>query len=503
MQETLAQMAAALWQVALDPYAWFYTAVGVFIGIVFGALPGLTSVMGIALLLPITFSMDPVLALSMLIGVYVGGMAGGAIPAILLNIPGTPSAAATVLDGYPMAKKGEAAQALGWAVIASVFGGLVSWLALALVAPQLARFAVRFGPPEYAALALFGLTIIAGVSGGNILKGVLAGMFGLALSFVGIDPITGHLRFTFQSVHLMGGIRLLPVLIGVFAIPEIVAGLSASRPSKTPAIDLKNLFPGGTQLIAQIRTLIRSSLIGVFVGMIPAVGSNVASFLSYFQAQRASKHPERFGQGVAEGVIAAEAANNGVSGGALIPMFTLGIPGDSITAVLLGGLMIHGLQPGPNLFRETPDVLYRIFGAFFFANILMGVIQYFGIRAFIQMLRIPHHYLGPMLLILAIVGSYSLNNSWFDVWVMVVAGIFGYFLFLSGFPAAPVVLGLVLGPILESQIRRSLIISGGDWSVFVTRPLSLIVILLSLLSLFGPALSATWKKRRGAAGAHA
>lgn len=480
----------------IDFGSMLYIGLGVALGVVVGAIPGLTAPMGIALLLPLTYAMPPVRALGMLIGVYVGGISGGAIPAVLLNIPGTPAAVATCLDGHPMAKQGRAAEALGWAVIASVIGGLLGGLVLMTVAPQLAQFALRFGPAEYAALAVLGLTIIAGLSAQSQLKGLLAGLLGITLSFIGLDPVMGYPRFTFGSVNLLGGISLMPALIGIFALPEILSSISSEQRDAGVNINLKNMFPGWRNILRQGVNLLRSSAIGVIIGMIPATGSNIASFLAYQQAQRSSRRPEQFGQGAEEGLIAAESANNGVTGGALIPMLTLGIPGDSITAVLIGGLMIHGLQPGPGLFRNQPDIVHGLFASFMLAALLMGVIQFFGVRAFIHVLRVPKQYLAPMLLMLAVVGSYSLNNSLFDVWVMLLLGLLAYVLSLAKFPMAPIVLGLVLGPILESEARRALVISGGNWTVFFTRPISLILILISVLILVGPSLSALWHRLR-------
>jgi len=458
-----------------------------FMGLIFGALPGLTATMGIALLLPVTFTLPKVQALGMMIGVYVGGIAGGAISAILLNIPGTPSAVVTTLDGYPMAKKGQASQALGWAATASFFGGFISWVILVSVAPQLAKFALRFGPPEYAALALFGLTIIASITAESMLKGIISGLIGLWLAIIGIDPMIGNLRFTFGSINLMGGIGIMPALIGFFAIPQILLSLTQKKVEmfniKEKGKTLK-IIPSLTSVWNNKINLIRSSIIGTFVGMIPAAGGNIGSFLAYDQAKRFSKKSEQFGKGSIEGIIASEAANNGVTGGALIPLLSLGIPGDSPTAVLLGALMIHGLQPGPQFFTKTPELAVGLFTLALLANIFMMLIQYYGIGIFVQILKIPLHFLAPLLVVLSVIGSYAMRNSFFDIWVTLILGLFGYLLVRGKFPMAPIVLGLVLGPMLESQIRRSLIISGGDWSIFFTRTISVILILLSILVIF-------------------
>ena len=470
-------------QVLTDPLALLWTFVDTFMGLVFGSLPGLTATMGVALLVPITYSFSPVHALGMMLGVYVGGIAGGAVSAVLLNIPGTPSAVVTTIDGYPMAQQGRAAKALGWAATASFFGGFISWLILATLAPQVAKFALSFGPPEYAALALFGLMIIASVSGKSLIKGVIAGLIGVWLSLVGVDPIMGDFRFTFGNVNLMSGVATMPALIGFYAIPQILQSLSEeqNRELHTTTLNLSDFIPSLKEVWRHKINIVRSSIIGTLVGIIPATGGNIASFIAYDQAKRFSKHPEEFGKGSTDGVIASEAANNGITGGAMIPLLTLGIPGDSVTAVLLGGLMIHGLQPGPQLFSKQPEIILGIFTTLLIANIFMWLIQLVGIKFFVQILKVPTYFLAPMLVILAMVGSFALRNNLFDVWITLLLGLFGYLMALAGFPMAPTVLGLVLGPMLESEIRRSLILSGGDWRVFIVRPISGLFIGLSLL----------------------
>lgn len=470
-------------QVLTDPMALLWTFVGTFMGLVFGSLPGLTATMGIALLVPITYTFPTVHALGMMLGVYVGGIAGGAVAAVLLNIPGTPSAVVTTIDGYPMAQQGRAAKALGWAATASFFGGFISWLILATVAPQVAKVALSFGPPEYAALALFGLMIIASVSGKSLVKGAISGLIGVWLSLFGVDPIMGDLRFTFGNVNLMSGIAVMPALIGFYAIPQILRGLSEEQTTemKTATLNLSDFIPSLKEVWRSKLNIIRSSVIGTIVGIIPATGGNIASFIAYDQAKRFSKRPEEYGKGCPDGVIASEAANNGVTSGAMIPLLTLGIPGDSVTAVLLGGLMIHGLQPGPQLFSKSPHIIMGIFTTLLIANIFMWLIQLVGIKFFVRILRVPNYFLAPMLVILAVVGSYALRNSLFDVGITLLLGLFGYLMLQGGFPMAPTVLGLVLGPMLESEIRRSLILSAGDWSIFFVRPNSLLFIGLSVL----------------------
>jgi putative tricarboxylic transport membrane protein len=469
--------------VLTDPICLLWTFVGTFMGLVFGSLPGLTATMGVALLVPLTFAFPTVHALGMMLGTYVGGIAGGAVAAVLLNIPGTPSSVVTTIDGYPMAQQGRAAKALGWAATASFFGGIISWLVLATVAPQVARVALSFGPPEYAALALFGLMIISSVSGKSLLKGIISGLIGVWLSLFGVDPIMGDLRFTFGNVNLMSGIAIMPALIGFYAFPQILRGLSEEQSTemKTARLNLSDFIPSLLEIWRSKLNILRSSVIGTFIGMVPATGGNIAAFLAYDQAKRFSKTPEEYGKGTHEGVIASEAANNGVTGGALVPLLTLGIPGDSVTAVLLGGLMLHGLQPGPQLFSKSPDIIMGIFTTLLVANVFMYLIQLVGIKFFVRVLKIPNYYLAPMLVILSVVGSYALRNSLFDVWITVLLGLMGYIMLRGGFPMAPTVLGLVLGPMLESEIRRSLILSAGDWSIFFVRPISVLFIGLSLV----------------------
>ena len=465
-----------------NPYTLFLVVAGTFLGLVFGSLPGLTSTMGVAILIPLTFTLEPVDAMGMMLGTYIGGMAGGAVSATLLNIPGTPSAIVTCLDGHPMVQQGRGAEALGWAAFSSGWGSLVSWVLLVTISPLLARLCTSFGSPEYAALAFFGLTIIAAISGKSILKGVIAGIFGITLSFVGVDPIWGELRFTFGSIDLMGGISTIPAMIGLFSIPQILRSCTARDNARVDSKDLKlsKFLPSFREMWRQKWAILRASVIGVGIGIIPATGGNIGSFIAYDQAKRFSKHPETFGKGNYEGIIASEAANNGVCGGALVPMLTLGIPGDSVTAVLLGGLMIHGLRPGPALFSDTPDIVVGIFTTILVATIAMVLIQMVGIKLFVRILNIPVHYLSGILVVLSLVGSFALRSNFFDVLLTLGIGLFGYFFVKAGFPSAPVVLGLVLGSMFEGEIRRALRLSSGNPSIFFTRPISCVILLMGV-----------------------
>ncbi len=465
-----------------NPYTLFLVVAGTFLGLVFGSLPGLTSTMGVAILIPLTFTLEPVDAMGMMLGTYIGGMAGGAVSATLLNTPGTPSAIVTCLDGHPMVQQGRGAEALGWAAFSSGWGSLVSWVLLVTISPLLARLCTSFGSPEYAALAFFGLTIIAAISGKSILKGVIAGIFGITLSFVGVDPIWGELRFTFGSIDLMGGISTIPAMIGLFSIPQILRSCTARDNARVDSKDLKlsKFVPSFREMWRQKWAILRASVIGVGIGIIPATGGNIGSFIAYDQAKRFSKHPETFGKGNYEGIIASEAANNGVCGGALVPMLTLGIPGDSVTAVLLGGLMIHGLRPGPALFSDTPDIVVGIFTTILVATIAMVLIQMVGIKLFVRILNIPVHYLSGILVVLSLVGSFALRSNFFDVLLTLGIGLFGYFFVKAGFPSAPVVLGLVLGSMFEGEIRRALRLSSGNPSIFFTRPISCVILLMGV-----------------------
>jgi putative tricarboxylic transport membrane protein len=453
---------------------------GTFMGLIFGSLPGLTATMGVALLIPLTFNLEPVQAIGMMLGTYVGGIAGGAVPAILINIPGTPDAVVTCIDGHPMSKQGKGAEALGWAAFASGIGTFVSWIVLVFFAPWLAKVCIEFSSPEYAALAFFGLSIIAAVSGKSMIKGLIVGMIGLMISFVGIDPIWGNTRFTLGSINLMGGVNLMPALIGFYSIPQILNGCTEKGINKAIKIKLNNFVPSLKDLWEEKFTIFRSSAIGTVIGAIPATGGGIAAYIAYEQSKRFSKDPDSFGQGNRKGVISAEAANNGVCGGALIPLMTLGIPGDSVTAMLLGGLIIHGLQPGPRLFIEKPDIVVGIFTTLLIATVMMVLLQMIGIKIFIRILSIPVSLLSPILVILSLVGSFALRNSFFDVIIAIILGGFGFLLSKGDFPMSPAILGLVLGSMFEGEVRRSLKLSGGSLDIFYTRPVPCALIILAI-----------------------
>lgn len=468
-----------------NPFTLLTLFAGVTGGIIAGALPGLTATMGVAILVPFTFAMPPVPGILMLLGLYAGAIYGGSIAAILIRTPGTPSAAATVLDGSPLFEKGEGGRALGIATLASVFGGIGSSIFLVFLAPLLSRVALSFSAPEYFALAVFGLTIIASISGDSMTKGLLSGFFGLLIATIGVDPIQGYGRFTFGTISLLDGVAFIPALIGLFAFAEVLNQFEELIEPKKVSYSLKNLIPSREDVKTVIGILIKSTFIGTFVGALPGAGGDIASFVCYNEAKRSSKHPEKFGTGIIEGVAAAEAGNNSSTGGALIPTLSLGVPGDSVTAVIIGALMIQGLRPGPLLFRDNLDLVYAIFMGFFLANVFMGIFGLMGAGFLAKIVTMSKRVLMPIVMVLAVVGSFAINNSIFDIGVMMILGVIGYLMQKIDIPMGPIVLALILGPMAESNFRRALLMSRGSFTIFLTRPISLVLIVLSLVSLVG------------------
>src|SRR5699024_6682274 len=466
---------------AILPLAILANFLGVLLGIVFGALPGLTATMGLALLIPLTIGLDPIVAFSALLGVYVGSIYAGSITAVLIGTPGTAAAAAALLEGPALTKKGEAKKSLMMVTIASVIGGLFSCITLAVVAPQLARFALSFGLPEYFALALFGISIVAGVTGKSLVRGLIAGSIGLFIATIGIDPITGISRYTFDNVNLLSGIDIVPALVGLFAISEVLTRLENNNKTIKEKIIESKIGLKIVDLTRNWFNLLRSSVIGTFIGIIPATGSGVAGYVAYNEAKRASKEKEKWGKGNIDGLAATESSNSAVTGGALIALLTLGIPGDVITAVMLGALMIQGLTPGPMLFTNNGDIVYGIFFSLIIANIFVLIVGLAGTKIFPKLLNIPENILMPIIVVLCILGSYAISNSMFDVIVMFVFGLLGYILLKFEIPLVPLLLALILAPILEKNFMRSILISNGDFSIFFTRPISLTVISVTLL----------------------
>ena len=473
------------------------TALGLFVG----AMPGLSATMAIALLVPVTFAMPPETGITMLASLYMGSMYGGSIAAILIRTPGTPSAAATVMDGYPMASRGEAGHALGISLFASFVGGVVSSIALLTVAPLLGRVAVMFGPVELTSVAVLGMTIIASLSQGSPVKGLLSGSLGLALSTVGMDPITGIPRFTMNNINLFSGIPFTVALIGLFSIPQVLRLIEKDEDNaeRIGTIEDSVVRPW-FELRALLPTIVRSGLIGVFTGIIPGTGGDTACWFAYNEAKRfykpgRSKH--EFGDGNEYGIAAPESANNAVVGGALVPTITLGIPGSSATAVLLGGLMIHGIMPGPTLMTEYAGVTYTLLWAILFSCFAMFVEGLFFTRLCIAVTKIHNRILAVAITILCVIGAFAINNNFFDVGLMFCFGILGYFMDKLKIPVAPLVVGLILGHMLDVSLHQALLISGGSWSIFVTNPISAALLALALLSLIqSTPWSVNWKKAR-------
>ncbi|PLX35635.1 MAG: C4-dicarboxylate ABC transporter permease [Hyphomicrobiales bacterium] len=473
----------------LKPLTFLAMSGGVAWGIVCGALPGLGATIGIALLIPFTFGMDPIIALPMLAGVYAGAIYGGGITAVLLGVPGTSADAATVFDGHPLAKKGLANKGLTASVSASAFGGMFSALVLLVLAPPLARVSLAFGPPEYFLVAIFGLTIIAALSTDSIMKGVLAGILGLFLGTIGIDPITGDMRFTFGAMYLFDGFPLIPLILGLFAFPRCLMLIGDLVRTGSGQISVDTRDGGGPKLSwleiwAMKLTYLRSAFLGTLIGIIPGAGANIACFVGYAAAKRASKTPEKFGTGIPEGVAASEAANNGVCNGSLVPLLTLSIPGSPTAAVILGALMIHGLVPGADLFTKNAEVTYTFILAGFFANLVMLVMGWYGSRWFAKIVQVPTTILAPAMLLISLVGAFTVRQYTFDVGVTIGIGTAAYFLTRAGFPMASILLGVILGPMAEAGLRRALLIGHGDLTIFLTRPLSLALIILTVASLF-------------------
>lgn len=456
--------------------------VGVAIGVVGGAIPGMSATMAVALTLPFTFAMQPITGILLLLGVYKGGIFGGSIPAILIKTPGTPASSATILDGYPLAEKGEAGRALGMALWASCTADVISNLALILFAGWLASFALSFGPPEFFTLILFSLTIIAGVSGKSLLRGALSALLGLLLATIGLDLVYGTNRFTFGDPNMMGGLNFIAVLIGLFAIPEILAMVWHPTAHVGKARSLGKNWVTFADYRRSFKSIVRGSFIGVFLGSIPGIGAAPSAFLSYSEARRTSKNKENFGKGEIEGVAASEAGNNGVAGATLIPLLALGVPGDVITAIIIGAFMVHGLQPGPMMFILNVDIIYGLFIGLIVSSVFLFMIGSVAIRGFKYVADIPKRILIPAVLVLCIYGVFAVNNNIFDVGVMFAMGWVGYLMVRYQIPAAPFLIAFILGPLLEDNFRQSMLMSGSDPSILIRGPITWFFWTLTLLT---------------------
>jgi len=456
--------------------------IGVVVGTVVGAIPGMTTPMAVALALPFTFTLPPVTGILLLLGVYKGGIYGGSITAILINTPGTPAASCTVLDGYPLAQKGEARRALDIALYSSCVADMISNISLILFAGFLAEFALRFGSQELFTLIVFSLTIIAGVSGQQLLKGFGAACFGLLLATVGLDLIYGTNRFVFGQVNLMSGLTFIPVLIGLFALPEIINYFVTSTKNAVVKSKLAGTGASFADFKRCLKSIVRGSFIGVILGAIPGIGGAPAAFMSYSEARRTSKEPDKFGTGELEGVAAAESGNNGVAGATMIPLLALGIPGDVITAIILGAFMIHGLRPGPLMFQDNISLIYALFMGIMLSSFYLLIVGKLSIRAISRIADIPRERLFPIVLVLCVFGAYAVNNTIFDIGIMFLMGALGFLMLKLSIPAAPFLIAFILGPLLEDNFRQSLLISKGSYAIFFSSGICWFFWILTTLS---------------------
>ena len=472
--------------IIMNPVSIMLILASVLLGVLVGALPGLSSTMAVALLLPFTIGLDPVLAISMMAALYCAGTFGGSITAILINAPGAPPAVATALDGYPLAQRGEAGRALGVAAIASVSGGILSLFIFIVTAPWLAAVALSFRPQEYFALTVFGLSMLAAVSGNSSLRNLIGGFFGVAVSMVGIHLVTGVERFTFGTTILYDGIDFVPVLIGIFAVSEMLKQSQAGDAVFERILSVAVRLPSRDDLRQIWKTILRSTGIGTIIGILPAEGTTVAAIMGYNEAKRWSKHPEEFGKGSIEGIAGPEAANNAGASGAMVPTLALGIPGSGTTAVMLAALTMHGFRPGPFLMRETPEIVYAIFAAMLIANVAFLVIGLQGAKVISMVTLIPRTLLWPSVFCFAVVGSFAYQQQMFDVWVMLIAGLIGFFALRNGFGPAAFVMGLVLGGLIEKNWSQSMIIFNGDWTRFFDSAVGNLFFALTALSLASP-----------------
>jgi len=487
-----------------EPWNLVFLFIGVGCGIIIGALPGLTATMGLALLVPFTFTMEPAMGLIMLGGIYVGSMYGDAIPAVLINTPGTPAAIATTFDGFPLSQKGMAQHALIAAAFASSFGSIIANIVLAAAAPPLAEASLKFGPPEYFWLGVFGLTIIATLAAESLIKGLLAGALGLLLSAVGMSPIGGDIRLTFGSTEMQAGIELIVALIGFFCLPEILSNLIGKRRAAYTAEKIVPKFSVIADVISSLLKrpglMLRSSAIGSIIGVAPGAGGNIASLVSYNEAVRWDRHPEEFGKGTIKGVAASEAANSAMAPGSLVPLLTLGIPGSPPAAVILGALMLHGMRPGHELFSTHAGITYAFIMSMLVAAFMVTIIGSFGSFVYARILNIPSRYLAPAILFMTILGSYSIRNNIIDIWIMFLFGVVGFVSNRLKFHPAPIVLGMILGPFVEEGLVQSMLLgkaAGGVLKYMTLRPISITLIAMCVLSALWP-VYASWrgKKRR-------
>ena len=478
---------------ALTPWNLLMCFAGVFAGQLVGALPGIGPSAAIALLLPLTFGGDPTSAIILFAGIYYGAQYGGTLTSVLISVPGEPSSVMTSLDGYQMALKGRAGTALGIAAIGSFLAGTIATLGLLILAPPLARAALAFGPPEYFALVVLGLTALAAV-GGSVLKGLSAGVFGLLISTIGIDQQTGVARFAFDQVWLLDGIGFIVITVALFGIGEVLS--SVGKPAPAPITNVGNVLPSREEWRQSRMPILRGSVIGFLVGVLPATGATIASFIAYIVEKKISRNPEKFGTGAIEGVAGPEASNNAAAGGAMVPMLALGVPGSGTTAIILGALIMFGIRPGPELFDKNSALVWTVIASMYIGNVMLLVMNLPLAGLFAKLLRVPYPYLYPPILALCVAGVYSQANSIQDVWMLLGFGILGWLMMRYDWPAAPMILGLVLGVIFENSLRQSMTLSHGSLTIFFTRPVSAFLLACSLLAIAAPLIIKLMQSRK-------
>ncbi|RJQ74051.1 MAG: tripartite tricarboxylate transporter permease [Desulfobacteraceae bacterium] len=483
--------------VALTVQNVLFCFLGTLLGTFLGALPGVGAITGVALLVPLTFGMDPATAIIMLCGIYYGGQYGGSTSAILLNIPGDAPAVLTTLDGYPMAMKGMGGPALAIAAIGSFIAGTLGVVALSVVAEPLVELALRFGPPEYFALILASLISLSGIFGESLLKGMLMVLFGVLISTVGMDPVSGTERLTFGSVNMMNGFSFIAVALGIFVIPEIAQNLSRPQAGEVYKVSVGRIMPSWVEMLKCKFTVLRATVIGFLVGALPGAGTTLAAMLAYTVEKKVSANSREFGQGAIEGVCAPESANNAAASGAFVPLLALGIPGSAVTAILMGAFMMFGLRPGPLLIKTNPDLVWGLICSMFVGNILLLILNLPLIKFWVKIVQIPYEILAGMIILCSTTACYASNGNVFDLYIMLGFGILGWIVTTLGYSVAPILLGLILGPLLEYNLRGALVLSQGDPSIFFTRPISLVFIIYTAVALLVPMFRTKRKKRLG------
>lgn len=475
-------------QIVFTPSTFMLIFAGTVLGVIFGAMPGVSASMAVALALPFAYVMNPVIAIAFLVAVYCASITGGGITAILFKIPGTPSSAPTTFDGYPMAQRGEAGKALGFSLVASAFGGLIAAFAMALISPQLASVALKFGPSELFAVSFLGLSVLSCLDSGNLIKTLISGLLGLLIACIGMDPMLGVPRFTWGSSTLMSGVEMIPVMIGLFAVTEVLKQTNKRKTVEDGEAEtkLKTTIPSFKEFWKVKVVMIRSSILGTIVGILPGAGATIASFLSYTVEKKMSKHSEEFGTGIPDGIVASEASNNAATGGSMVPLLSLGIPGGNAAAIMMSALVLKGVQVGPLLVKTQPEYLASVFGSMLITNIIMVIVALIVAKIFAKILAIPYSILGPVIVLLAMIGAFALKNSTGDVMLMVVAGIVGYFFVKLKFSPAALVLGLVLGEMCESNFRRAYTLTNGSITAIFAKPITAVLMTACVIMLVYP-----------------